>query len=233
MGNPDGSLPEAAVEVAEIGKSFTSKKVMIGSEATEGAVRALMPKFDIIHLATHGVLDQRLPLFSYLKFSAGASPAAPAQRPGATRPAEPVAEAQLTVSKIFDMELQASLVVLSACESGLAGGYRGGEASGDELVGLARAFIYAGTPTVVATLWNVYDVSTGELMVNFYRHLRGGQVAEALRGAQAEFLKGKVDTSKVASGARGVGGKVRGGDSLLPGEHPFFWAPFIVFGDWR
>jgi CHAT domain-containing protein len=83
----------------------------------------------------------------------------------------------------------------------------GEEANGDELVGLSRAFIYAGTPTVCSSLWDVSDKSTAELMDRFYFHLRNKNKTESLRLAQLEVMKKY--------------------------HHPFFWAPFIMIGDWK
>jgi CHAT domain-containing protein len=136
--------------------------------------------FDIIHFATHGLLDSSSPLFSSLIF----------------------ADRRLNVYEIFDLNLKAYLVCLSACKTGL-----GEDANGDELVGLSRAFIYAGTPTICSSLWDVSDVSTSELMARFYFHMKDNDKSEALRLAQIDIMK-----------------KYR---------HPFFWAPFVLTGDWR
>jgi CHAT domain-containing protein len=92
-------------------------------------------------------------------------------------------------------------VVLSACETGV-----GEPTRGDEVVSLARAFLYAGTPSVVATLWRVDDAATGELMVAFYTRLASGEdKAESLRGAQLAVMEEH--------------------------ESPYFWAPFVLVGD--
>ena len=236
VGNPSvpgmPPLPTARIEVEEAAKYFQNPKLLFGPDATEDAVKQLMPQYDVIHLATHGELIRKEPLLSNLRLSA------PKEGGGTktahTSDAGPSPESLLTVDEIFDLTLQARLVVLSACESGLVEGYRGeqGPLPGDELVGLARAFIYAGTPTVIATLWKVADLSTGDLMVNFYRHFRQNPTAEALRMAQVDFLRGKVDMGKLLQ-ARGVAGVVRSDEALLPGDHPYFWAPFVVIGDRR
>ena len=84
-------------------------------------------------------------------------------------------DGRLEVREIFGMDLKASLIVLSACETGL-----GKLSSGDELVGLTRAFIYAGTPSVVASLWSVEDSSTAQLMASFYKNLKTMTKVEAL-----------------------------------------------------
>ena len=114
-----------------------------------------------------------------------------------------------TVSEIFGAQTQAQLVVLSACRSGLGKRYRG-----DEIVSLSRAFMAAGSRQVIASLWEVNDASTLSLMEDFYRHLKaGGNPALALQQAQMDLIRGKI--------------KVPG----LRVNHPFYWAPFLLFGD--
>jgi CHAT domain-containing protein len=106
---------------------------------------------------------------------------------------------------MMDLRLQAELVTLSACNTGL-----GAERKGDGLVGLARAFQFAGARSVVASLWRVADSSTSALMQAFYRHLRAGRSKdEALRAAQTELIKSSAFRA------------------------PFRWAGFQLIGDWR
>jgi CHAT domain-containing protein len=107
--------------------------------------------------------------------------------------------------EIFErMRLDAELVTLSACDSAL-----GREAGGEGLVGLTRAFQYAGARSVVASLWSVADRSTAELMRSFYGQLKAGKSKdEALRAAQMELMRGRF-------------------------SHPFYWAGFQLAGDWR
>jgi len=101
------------------------------------------------------------------------------------------------------MDINASLVVLSGCETGL-----GKLSSGDELVGLTRAFIYAGTPSVMASLWKVDDASTAHLMSSFYKNLRTRTKVEALRQAQLEMIRGKVSRELLAQRGEGGVGKL-------------------------
>ena len=108
-------------------------------------------------------------------------------------------DGRLEVRKIFGLDLHARLVVLSACETGL-----GQLSRGDELVGLQRAFLYAGTPAVVTTLWKVDDQASYFLMHEFYENLGRLKVAEALRQAQLTSVKD------------------------FP--HPFFWAAYTLVG---
>jgi CHAT domain-containing protein len=132
------------------------------------------------------------------------------------------------------------LIVLSACETGL-----GKLSSGDELVGLTRAFIYAGTPSIVARLWNVEDSSTAQLMASFYKNLKTMTKVEALRQAQLQLIRGNTNSELLAR--RGIGGVGKLGETSsskvpTPGSepsapmvvstsHPYFWAPFILVGD--
>jgi CHAT domain-containing protein len=139
----------------------------------------------------------------------------------------------LEVREIFGMDLQASLVVLSACETGL-----GKLSSGDELVGLTRAFIYAGTPSVVASLWKVEDSSTAALMASFYKNLKTMSKVDSLRQAQLQLIRGEARSDLLAR--RGIGGVGKLGEtpgaqpsapSSVSTSHPYFWAPFILVGD--
>jgi CHAT domain-containing protein len=107
------------------------------------------------------------------------------------------------VYEIFNLKLNADLVVLSACETGL-----GKETRGEGLVGLTQAFFYAGTSSLVVSLWKVQDRSTGDLMVRFYRNLNNPSLnkSQALRQAQLEMIR-KGDFS-----------------------HPYYWAGFVLMG---
>ncbi len=133
------------------------------------------------------------------------------------------------------MDLKANLVVLSGCETAM-----GKLSTGDELVGLTRAFIYAGTPSVVASLWKVDDSSTAHLMANFYKNLKTMTKVEALRQAQLNLIRGNVSSDLLAR--RGIGGIGKLGEVPAPNSlsqnslsvstsHPYFWAPFILVGD--
>jgi CHAT domain-containing protein len=112
----------------------------------------------------------------------------------------------LRLHDIYNLRLHADLVVLSACQTAL-----GKEIKGEGLVGLARAFMYAGAPRVVASLWEVSDLATAELMKKFYRGIlqERRQPAAALRAAQLEMSKDPRWAS------------------------PYYWAGFVLQGDWR
>ena len=126
------------------------------------------------------------------------------------------------------------------CETGL-----GKLSTGDELVGLTRAFIYAGTPSVVASLWNVEDSSTAQLMASFYKNIKTMSKVDALRQAQLNLIRGNINSDLLAR--RGIGGVGKLGEtssaqlpapsselhapSSVTTSHPYFWAPFILVGE--
>jgi len=116
-------------------------------------------------------------------------------------------DGRLDVHEILGLRLRAHLVTLSACETALGSGYFSEAPPGDDLVGLTRAFLFAGSPSVLATLWQVDDRSTLELMQRFYARLRNGDKATALAEAQRKLRNGN--------------GRYR---------HPYYWAPFVLVG---
>ena len=183
-------LQFAEKEVQEISKLYTSKEIYLKSNATEAMTKNRSNYADIVHFACHGEFNDMQPMQSGLVLSKDTEN-----------------DGYLQVHEIFGLNLKNSnLVILSACDTALSKIY-----SGDDLVGLSRAFIYAGTPTLLATLWSVDDRSTYILMKDFYEywHNKGLDKIEALRRAQ-NSLKSIPDYS-----------------------HPFYWAPFIIIGDWR
>jgi len=192
--NPDGTLVRARQELQRItSESYPGARVLYGQEATTERYFELAGGYDIIHFATHGVLSKSA-LASHLKMAKG----------------------PLTVDDIVrfsDLEGKTGLVVLSACEAALEHGNR----AGDEFISLARAFGAAGAPAIVASLWQVDDKATSELMATFYAHLRKSpqvDTLEALRQAQLHVLR-------------------REEDGLRPYQHPGYWAPFVLIGDFR
>jgi len=219
FGNPKSDnlmtqLKFAEQETTGVEKLFPATTLLQRSEATKDKVKLLAHNYDILHFATHAELKQEDPLSSAVLLAKSAED-----------------NGRLEVRDIFALDLKASLVVLSGCETGL-----GQLSSGDELVGLTRAFIYAGTPSVVASLWKVDDASTAHLMSSFYRNLKSKSKVESLRQAQLEMIRGKVDAQLLAQrGVGGVGklGKAPGARSSnsVTIAHPYFWAPFILVGD--
>jgi CHAT domain-containing protein len=162
--------------------------------ATEENAMNMSKDFSILHFACHGFLDERFPLNSGLALTIPET-AGPGKENGL-----------LQAWEIFEgLRINADLVTLSACETGL-----GKEMGGEGLIGLTRAFQYAGARTVLSSLWSVSDESTAVLMKHFYTNLKQGKPkAEALRLAQAEMMRSEKYS------------------------HPFYWAGFVLNGDFR
>jgi CHAT domain-containing protein/Tfp pilus assembly protein PilF len=165
-------LPGAEREANQIAKFFHTE-ALTGSQATKATVMQKMQQARIIHLATHGLLQD------FKGFGVpGAIALAPSGKP------DDAIDGLLTAGEIFDMKLQADLVVLSACNTG------GGTITGDGVVGLSRSLISAGVPSVLVSLWAVNDNSTAFLMTEFYRNLQQDpDKAVALRQAMLTTMK--------------------------------------------
>jgi CHAT domain-containing protein len=219
VGNPLTDLPPlpaAEQEAQEVSALFEKKLLLLGRQATKTSMKSQSPKYDLLHLSTHGEMIELNPLKSNLRFT-------PSEKD----------DGRLTVSEIFDMEIKANLVTLSACETGLVRGEGGDFPQGDDLVGLSRAFIHAGAPAVIASLWMVSDESTVELMRGFYRNLKSMSKSEALRKAQLDLMKSSI-RFHVERGSGGITQSINyQQDMLIECSHPYFWAPFILLGDWR
>ena len=174
--------------------------VFLRRRAQESLVKELdLTRYRYIHFATHGLLADEVQ--------------------GALQPSlvlslvgDPKDDGFLEMDEVLNLRLNADMVTLSACQTGL-----GTEVKGEGLVGLTRAFMYAGTPTVVVSLWNVSDPATAVLMTAFYQGLKAGQPkGEALRAAKRTLRK---------QGYKDATGQVHSGAS------PYLWAPFILVGD--
>lgn len=182
-------LPHSGEEAYKIA-GIMNGNAIVGREAKKAGFVRLAPGFRILHLATHGRANDRAGEFSFLAF--------PAQTDG-------LEAEQLTAGEIYTLKLNADLVTLSACETGLGQLYRG-----EGIVSLSRAFASAGTKSIVHSLWTVNDAATKTLMEHFYRNLRRGLPKDAaLRQAKLSYLEQ----------ARGEA------------AHPFFWAGFVLLGD--
>jgi CHAT domain-containing protein len=184
-------LQYARTEVAEIARLYPTKDVtvLIGSDASETKLKQMdLQDYRALHFASHAMIDEQNPEFSALILS----------------PDEKGTEdGYLTMREVFDLKFNADLVVLSACKTGL-----GKEFSGEGLAGISRAFLLAGTPSVVVSLWDVYDRSTSDLMAAFYKSLKNGNTnkAAAMKQARMELIRS---------------GKF---------SHPYYWSPFILIG---
>ncbi|HEX7333933.1 MAG TPA: CHAT domain-containing protein [Pyrinomonadaceae bacterium] len=184
-------LPHSREEINGIAKLFADdeRAVFFAEDASEENVKApeRLSRYRMVHFSTHGYVNEARPRFSGLLLSS----------PQTNRQLE---DGLLSAYEVFNLKLQADLVVLSACETGL-----GKEVKGEGLMSLMRAFMYAGASSVVISLWNVNDESASDLMIRFYRNLKTGMSkGEALRQAQLETINDN--------------------------GFPFFWAPFILVG---
>jgi CHAT domain-containing protein len=199
-----GPLPGTVGEVRAVANSFPngSVSVLLGDKFNESAVaRAGLDDYRVIYFATHGLLPTEFDCRSEPSLALSLS----------AKPAEGE-DGFLSLSEILRLKLDADLVVLSACNTGGAGTSTGGES----LSGLARAFFYAGTRSLLVSHWYVDDVSTANMMTHMFGQLREAQqlgAASALRLAQLRIIDGAA----------------RSGDRLR--THPFFWAPFTLVGD--
>lgn len=193
------NLPGAESEASMVASNFDSDKsiVLKKGDATETKVKSELPNFPIVHFATHGEFDEDA-LKSKILFSKSEED-----------------DGYLRAEEIFDLDLNANLIVLSACQSGQVGGMeRGRLPSGDDLIGLTRSFIFAGTPSIIATLWFVDDKATSVVMENFYK----------------KFIQESMDKAAALNLAQLV---VLNDEENIDWKHPFYWAPFFLSGDYE
>jgi CHAT domain-containing protein len=169
-------------------------------------VRDALPRARLVHFATHGLVRDSDPLGSHLMLATAGGRAYRASHD----------DGRLTASEIAHLRLSSDLVVLGACRSAR------GAVSSDGISGLTRAFMAAGAPSVIATLWDVPDTATSRLMERFYRlYLAGVSKDRALRAAQLALLR-DLRAGRV---------KVRVGHTTIASpEHPHFWAGAILVG---
>jgi CHAT domain-containing protein/Tfp pilus assembly protein PilF len=201
-------LPGTRREVEALARIYDRRsRIHLGTEATEENAKAVGRGVRYLHFATHGFIDERFPLNSGLALSIPHQTTwAPGRSNGLLQAWEVIEE----------MRLDADLVVLSACQTGL-----GRELSGEGLIGLTRAFQYAGARAVVASLWKVPDESTAMLMQRFYKGLATGlSLTEALRQAQVHVLHSAAAGDDRAQQS-----------DTAHRTHPFFWAGFQLVGD--
>jgi CHAT domain-containing protein len=183
-----------AEEISKIAKAGGGQSdLWIDLNASEDNVRTRdMNSYRVIHVATHGLLDAQRPQFTGVVLSLVGNK---------------TTDGFLRTDEIFNLRINPTLVMLSACETGL-----GKEKRGEGVIGLTRAFMYAGAPTVGVSLWSVADKSTAELMTDFYKRYLGVSpvpASTAMRAAQLAMISGKKYSA------------------------PFYWAPFVLVGEWK
>lgn len=191
-------LPEAENEVKTVSRLYggANSLIFVGADARESRVKAVAPKYRILHFATHGLLDGQNPMYSHLTLSQDAG--------------ESQEDGLLEAREIINMDLNAELAVLSACQMA-----RGWVGAGEGVIGMSWAFFVAGVPTIVASQWKVDSVSTTSLMIDFHRRLTARRPGTRARPQKAESLR-------------------RASLGLLRSErykHPFYWAGFVMVGD--
>ncbi len=185
LGDPLFNLPFAEHEVEAIKWNFPEITVLKGDKATEEWVDEHISEYGIIHMASHGEFDAVNPLFSAIKLSKDDNQ-----------------DGNLEAAEVFGLKINADMVVLSACQTGL-----GKITKGDDVIGLNRAFFYAGTHTIVSSLWRVSDVATAVLIKDFYRQYLAHNKADSLRNAMLHVK------------------------SRYP--HPGYWGAFTLVGDYE
>ncbi|MBF0382041.1 MAG: CHAT domain-containing protein [Magnetococcales bacterium] len=184
LGNLNFDLPLAEYEASSIQWTFPDGDLLVGKKASKEWVVNNIGKYGIIHIAAHGDFQGINPLFSSLWLSA-----------------KDQQKGRLTVKEIFSLDINADLVTLSACQTGL------GTLQGSELIGLNRAFLYAGTHALISSLWRVDDLATAVLMKHFYRNYSTMNKAKSLQKAQQTVKQ------------------------TFP--HPANWAGFNLMGDYQ
>lgn len=185
--------PLSSQDAREVCAIVQPSKLMVDKEATEDHFKAEAGGVSHIYLSTHAIVDETRPMYSIIAL---------------TQDDDPKEDGFLHTYEVFNLCLSADLVTLSACETGL-----GKLSRGEGLIGLTRAFIYAGSPSVLVSLWSV-DESTAALMKDFYQNLKKGMTkAEALRQAKLKLIRTH-----------------EGGISFA---QPFLWAPFVLVGKGR
>lgn len=187
--NTLADLPAAKNEVETLSENFEGE-FLFNDQANETYFKQYVSDYAIVHLAMHGILNKRLPILSSLAF---------------TENNDSINDNFLEAWEIAKLSINADLVVLSACETGY-----GNFEQGEGVLSLARSFMYAGTPSLLVSMWEVNDASTADIMEFFYTGLSSGKdKASALRDAKLNYLSKAKGTS----------------------AHPAFWSPLILLGN--
>ena len=178
LGVPDERAPLILEEVRAVAKALGDSELIVGDAADSVALRERGQHARAIHIATHGKFRQDNPMFSSIRLG----------------------DAYLSLYDLYQLRLEADLVTLSGCATGM-----NGVSPGDELLGLIRGLLYAGARSLVLTLWDVHDQSAAAFMAKFYRQWSSGNCKSlALQAAMRELRKEY--------------------------PHPYYWAPFVLIG---
>ena len=183
------SLPYALLEAEDAVKQCGGK-AFLAEEATEDTYKKEAHNYAIIHLAMHTLVDDKHPAFSKMIFS---------------RSDDGRDDGMLNTYEVYTVPLNAMMVVLSSCNTGA-----GKLVTGEGILSLARGFLYAGSRSVMMSMWTVEDASSSSLIRSFYSNMRKGQTkSEALRTARLKFLR-SADQER---------------------SHPYYWSALVVYGD--
>jgi len=186
LNTPQMQLPFAEKEVRGLKSIYPGAKILIGVDASEASFKQQAGAHGIVHVASHGEFNSNTPLLSCLRLSAGNGE-----------------DGRLETREIFGLNLDAYLVTLSACNTAI-----GKLTKGDDVVGLTRAFIFAGTPSILGTIWSVNDESTSIFMNHFYGNLKEMDKLKSLQQAQIAMIRSEKY------------------------HHPYHWAGFQLIGDY-
>ncbi|MBD2858151.1 CHAT domain-containing protein [Spongiibacter sp. KMU-158] len=185
LGDPAMDLLGAQIEAVNIAKMQPSADVLLRELASETQLKSNAGQYRNLHIASHGIFNAEEPMASALLLSKSESD-----------------DGLLSVAELFDLRLNADLVTLSACETGL-----GDITAGDDVIGFTRGFLYAGAESIISSLWKVSDAATNTLMQTFYKALPSQGKSKALRNAQLALKDGSY-------------------------SHPYYWAAFQLTGQY-
>jgi CHAT domain-containing protein/Tfp pilus assembly protein PilF len=187
--NSDFAILKGTIDEVNNISEIIDADVYLNNEATENVFKDETKNYDIIHVALHTIINNKKPMFSNLVFS---------------QSNDSDDDGLLNTYEIYGLDINAHLIVLSACETGC-----GKLNSGEGIMSLARGFLYAGCPGVVMTLWKVEDNQSAKIITSFYKYLAEGKSKiEALRLSKLDYLKNS--------------------DPLF--SHPYFWAGYVDIG---
>lgn len=183
-------LPGAISEVSQI-SAFMDGESWVNEEASESTFKNKSAEYSVLHLAMHSLLNADDPEYSELLFNGEL---------------DSLNDGYLNIEEIYNLDLNAEMIVLSACSSG------GGKMQvGEGPISFTRAFRYAGCPSVVMSLWKIPDEATSQIMIAFYKNIKAGDTKDlALKKAQLEYLSSTENPLY---------------------QHPFFWGSFVAMGD--
>ncbi len=238
-----GPLPGTEKEIKAIAGFFKtpSPKLLLGADANEAELYKLarddgMRRFDVIHLATHGIIDDRVPMRFALLLTGQRS----TRMPEGNNSVADDGYGVITAGQVLrTWKLDADLVTLSACQTAL-----GKTSGGEGQIGFAQALFIAGSQSLILSLWKVDDEATAMLMTDFYgeytKHVgtddHGRRKAAALHHARTKLRNSSGEQRIDNSSDRSRGREVKGADATKRGheppyDHPYYWAGFVLIGD--